>query len=63
MKYLEGKSYDNLCGECQAVVDIVVGMMPELDDRYADDNEGPLMYACDHRMLCGGRYCKENDDW
>lgn len=60
MDYLIGVDYDYLCGECQVVIDQCLPLMADVTDDYQSDNEGPLMLAGDHGLLCGGRECKNH---
>lgn len=59
MEYLRGKDYPNMCGKCQRAIDLahnticIIGV----DDEYANDPEGPCMYAYDNKMFCGGVTC------
>lgn len=55
--HLVGKDYSNLCAVCQAAIDLAASLLPELPDEYADDLEGPIMWACDNRLMCGGGHC------
>ncbi len=57
MEFLTGKDYPELCGKCRAAID-AAALLFEGDQEDTDDNEAPLMYAGDHRMLCGGGDCK-----
>jgi|TARA_R100000152_G_C6778107_1_gene208517 hypothetical protein len=53
MKYLTGKDYDWLCEDCQKVIDRAYLLIVDgfASDEYADDNEGPSMFAYDNRMF------------
>jgi len=54
--YLTGKDYPDMCDTCKDAINkahmIIVEMGP--GDEYADDPEGPSMFAYDRGWFCGG---------
>lgn len=53
--------YRHLCKPCASKVASIAGMMDSDilgDSQYTADPEGPLMYASDHNLLCGGAHCR-----
>ena len=59
VKYLIGKDYSDLCGQCQKAINdahdlLVMGFVSE---EYLTDNEGPCMIAYDKGWL----NCRECD--
>jgi len=66
VEYLIGKDYPNMCEDCQHTISAcaeLVAMGPDVTVTGVriDDNEAPLMFATDNRMLCGGRTCTKNE--
>ena len=70
MQFYTGKDYPHLCNGCKAMVDQCV---EEIEERMAlgdedmvsgrvrlafDDNEAPIMFAYDHKLMCGGHECE-----
>jgi hypothetical protein len=56
MEFYTGKDYPHLCDKCKATIDQCVDLVQEGED--TDDNEAPLMFAGDHRLMCGGHACE-----
>ena len=56
MKFYTGKDYPHLCDGCKATIDQCVDLVQEGED--TDDNEAPLMFAYDHKLMCGGHQCE-----
>jgi hypothetical protein len=66
VNYLTGKDYPELCEVCRGAISAcaeVVAVGPDVTASGVrkDDEEAPLMYAGDHRMLCGGHICAERE--
>ena len=55
-QFYTGKDYPYLCNGCKATVDQCVELIQMGED--TDDNEAPLMFAGDHRLMCGGHACE-----
>ena len=51
-----GKDYPHLCDGCKATIDQCVELVQTGAD--TDDNEAPLMFAYDHKLMCGGHECE-----
>jgi hypothetical protein len=64
MDYLTGKDYKGLCNVCKSAIDTAHMIIVELgpDDQYANDPEGPSMFAYDHGWFCGGHEALCNVD-
>ena len=59
MKFYTGKDYPHMCEKCRSMIDQCVELVTMGPD--TDDNEAPLMFAADHKLLCGGGTCE--CDW
>ena len=56
MKFYAGNDYPHLCNGCKAMVDQCVDMVQMGAD--TDDEEAPIMFAYDHKLMCGGYECE-----
>jgi len=56
MKFYTGKDYPHMCEKCRSMIDQCVELVTMGPD--TDDNEAPLMFAADHKLLCGGGTCE-----
>ena len=54
--FLTGKDYPWLCEQCKAMVDQCVDLVRMGTD--TDDDEAPIMFAYDHKLMCGGHECE-----
>jgi hypothetical protein len=56
MEFYTGKDYPHLCSKCQQTIDDCVALVHIGAD--TDDNEAPIMFAYDHKLMCGGHECE-----
>jgi len=54
---LSGNDYPWVCEQCQAIIDSIRQMYLEDQLGDTDDPEAAIMFAYDHRMMCGGHSC------
>ena len=59
-RFLVGKDYPELCETCRSAIDSVVEQVMEGPD--TEDQESPLLFAGDHRLMCGGDHCRVRED-
>jgi hypothetical protein len=54
--FLTGKDYPWICEQCKTMVDQCVDLVRMGTD--TDDDEAPIMFAYDHKLMCGGHECE-----
>lgn len=55
--------YPHLCDSCQTLIaQLAQHLIPEFEDTYASDPEGPCMFAYDKGLFCGDHECVDGED-